>query len=285
MNLQENIQRIKQMMGLLTEEEKPKQEISIVKKPEQKISIVKKPEQKISIVKKPEQKISIVKKPKVEISNTPKNTPKLDNPKEDKYTVEYTLPTFNLQISKKEDVKKYVVSPLLKACEIFWDKNIMTTGSYVWSIQPIGKIQQVEDYISIDYGSLSEENKVIAQNIIKEGGAYEMDFPRNSIKLIISKVGELTIEEMEKKSIDIANRFVNQDLLWYQPTTLESRIKRLELDKSMYSGSQEAFDREIERTKKEWSSGTKIKGYYFDPQTQTYWGSKELYDKRPKHLY
>ena len=161
----------------------------------------------------------------------------------------------------------------------------MTTGSYVWSIQPIGKIQQVEDYISIDYGSLSEENKVIAQNIIKEGGAYEMDFPRNSIKLIISKVGELTIEEMEKKSIDIANRFVNQDLLWYQPTTLESRIKRLELDKSMYSGSQEAFDREIERTKKEWSSGTKIKGYYFDPQTQTYWGSKELYDKRPKHLY
>jgi len=46
------------------------------------------------------------------------------------------------------------------------------------------------------------------------------------------------------------------------------------------------YDREIERTKKEWSSGKEGgDGSYFDPRTQTYWDSKKLYDKRPKHLY
>jgi len=237
---------------------------------------------KLNIVKKPEQEISIVKKPRKEISITPKNTPKLYIPKKDKYTVEYTTPTFNKQISKKEDVKKYVVSPLLKACEIFWDKNIKTTGSYVWSIQAPEMIGRSGDYICIDYGSLSEENKVIAQNIIKEGNAYEMDFPSNSIQLIITKKGEHTIQEIETKSIDIANRFVGQDLLWYKPKTLDSRIKELELGKSKSSEPQK-YDREIERIKKDWSSGKEGgDGSYFDPQTQTYWVSKELYDKRPK---
>lgn len=178
--------------------------------------------------------------------------------------------TFAVPISKKEDISKVVAGPLLPASEIFWDKNIRTTGSWIESIQ--GKTSG-QDYIEIAYDSLSEENKKIADKLKESDNNY------GGIKGVRIVLGNnLSAEEAQKKSIEIANEFKQQDLLWYKPITLQDTINSYEESKQRNPRISEAVDQEIQRVKNTWGQELKP-GQYFDTSTKTIWASKELYDK------
>jgi hypothetical protein len=179
--------------------------------------------------------------------------------------------TFNVPISKKEDIADVVAGPLVPASEIFWDKNIQTTGSWIESIQ--GKAGG-QDYIEIAYDSLSEENKKIANEL------KESDTNFGGVKGVRIVLGSnLTAEQAQRKSIEIANKFKQQDLLWYKPQTLEDKLSTLESSKKSYSkDALKAIDQEIQRTKDTWGKELQL-GQYFDTATKTIWDSKELYDK------
>jgi hypothetical protein len=178
--------------------------------------------------------------------------------------------TFNVPISKKEDIADVVAGALVPASEIFWDKNIQTTGSWLNSVQ--GETVGGQDYIEIAIDSLSEENRKIADEL------KESDTDFGGIKGVRIVLGiNLTPEQAQKKSIEIANKFKQQDLLWYEPTTLQDKIDGLEKQKQR-SSTPKTYDQEIQRVKDTW--GTELKqGEYFDEATKTIWASKELYDK------
>ena len=177
--------------------------------------------------------------------------------------------TFNIPISKKEDIANVVAGPLVPASEIFWDKNIRTTGSWIKVIQ--GKAA-CKDYIEIAYDSLSKENKKIADKL-KES---DTDFGGFKGVRIAIPGNNLSIEEIQKKSIEIANKFKKQDLLWYSPTTLQDRIDVLETYRN--DRTSEGVDQEIQRVKDTWGKDLR-QDEYFDEATKTIWASKELYDK------
>jgi hypothetical protein len=178
--------------------------------------------------------------------------------------------TFNVPISKKEDIADVVAGALVPASEIFWDKNIQTTGSWLNSVQ--GETVGGQDYIEIAIDSLSEENRKIADEL------KESDTDFGGIKGVRIVLGiNLTPEQAQKKSIEIANKFKQQDLLWYEPTTLQDKIDGLEKQKQR-SSTPKTYDQEIQRVKDTW--GTELRqGEYFDEATKTIWASKELYDK------
>ena len=67
------------------------------------------------------------------------------------------LKSRNILITKKEEIKELVEEPLVKACEMFWDKNIKTYESSANT----KNIKVGICYIKLDYESLSEENKNI----------------------------------------------------------------------------------------------------------------------------
>ena len=137
--------------------------------------------------------------------------------------------TFNVPISKKEDIANVVAGPLVLASEIFWDKNIRTTGSWIEVIQ--GKAVG-EDYIEIAYDSLSEENKKIA-NKLKDSDTNFGGF--KGVRIVLGN--NLSAEEAQRKAIEIANKFKQQDLLWYNPVTLQNTINSLEADKKRFPNS------------------------------------------------
>jgi len=178
--------------------------------------------------------------------------------------------TFNVPLSKKEDIKNVVAGALLKASEIFWDKNIRTTGSWIKVIQ--GEAAG-GDYIEIAYDSLSEENKKIANKL------KVSDTNFGGIKGVRIVLGNnLSAQDAQRKSIEIANKFKQQDLLWYTPQTLQNTVNNLEADKKRYPKSVKEIDQEIERVKNTWGQELNP-GEYFDKATKTIWASEELYKK------
>ena len=183
--------------------------------------------------------------------------------------------TFNGPVSTKEEIKVYVAGPVLKASEIFWDKNIKTTGSWVPSIQDVGGKSGPNNYIEIEYDSLSEENKKIALELTEEGSFRTFD-KINNVRIVIPG-NNLSIEEIQRKSIEIANKFKNQDLLWYTPTTLNDVVTNLEQYKKDKPDYAKEIDAQIQLEKDTW--GQNLIGQYFDKDTNTIWASKELYDK------
>ena len=192
--------------------------------------------------------------------------------------------SFNRPIYKKQDIKEYVAPALLKACEIFWDKNIRTTGSWVPSQQDPGG-RTIENYIDIQFTSLSEKNKEIALGLGEMTG-YAGDYwmleqgrvPETYLQLKILD-RHSSPEDIEKKSVEIANQFEQQALLWYSPVTLDQKIEEYEDMKAHYpSDAIPDIDRAINWTKENW--GEDLSGdQYFDEHTRTIWASKELYVK------
>ena len=184
--------------------------------------------------------------------------------------------TFNKPVSTKEEIKVYVAGPVLKASEIFWDKNIRTTGSWVPSIQDVGGKSGPNNYIEIEYDSLSEENKKIALELTEEGSFRTFD-KSNNVRIVIPG-NNLSIEEIQRKSIEIANKFKNQDLLWYTPQTLDEAVTVLEEWKKQRPQEEKEYNDEIERVKNTWGQDL-YSNQYFDKATNAIWASKELYDK------
>jgi hypothetical protein len=184
--------------------------------------------------------------------------------------------TFNKPVSTKEEIKVYVAGPVLKASEIFWDKNIKTTGSWVPSIQDVGGKSGPNNYIEIEYDSLSEENKKIALELTEKGSFRTFD-KSNSVRIVIPG-NNLSIEEIQRKSIEIANKFKNQDLLWYTPQTLDEAVTVLEEWKKQKPQDEKEYNDEIERVKNTWGQDL-YSNQYFDKATNAIWASKELYDK------
>ena len=179
--------------------------------------------------------------------------------------------TFNIPISKKEDISNVVAGPLVPASEIFWDKNIQTTGSWLNSVQ--GETAGGEDYIEIAFDSLSEENKKIANKL------KDTDTNFGGVKGVRIVLGtNLNPQDAQRKALEVANKFKQQDLLWYSPVTLQNTINSLEADKKRFPNSAKEIDQEIERVKDTWGKDLRQDGY-FDEATKTIWASKELYDK------
>lgn len=177
--------------------------------------------------------------------------------------------TRGLIITKREQIKEIVEAPLVSACEVFWDKNIKTYESSANSQD----IQRGNCYIRIDFDSLSEENKKIAEQY---GEPYN-DVGVQVLELVIPVTSSETVKEVSDKAVDLANTFHKQKPTWIEGTTLQQHIDWLNERYGKYPQTAE----EIERLKQSgaWEEECKRLGKYFDPDTQTSWASEEYYQK------
>jgi hypothetical protein len=139
--------------------------------------------------------------------------PTLNETKIDQVEVIQETGTF---ITKRENIKKYVETPLVESCEILWDKNIRT----VWSSCNAKDFSQGYGVIGIDYNTLSSENKIIAEEI----GQLQEDRLGKTLYLKIPLNKNTTIEEAQKISIELANRFKKQKANWVQSFTHDELI-------------------------------------------------------------
>ena len=124
-----------------------------------------------------------------------------------------------VNLKKRDDLKKAVELPLLKACRILYDKNIRT----VWSSANIKNVGHYA-HISIDFDSLSDDNKSIAESI----GKVTIHADGKTVEILIPIEHEgVPIADLERKSMEIAKKFKKQKMKWGVPG-LESSIKHFQ---------------------------------------------------------
>lgn len=228
---------------------------------------------KINITPKEKPEIKITKKDSAEILITQKIT--------DTLKIENINPLnrnkFNVTLQKREDIKRIVELPLLEACELFWDKNIKTVESSANK----ENIQSGQGWILLDWESLSDENKQIAQSqngrVRKAHGDSETLF--YDLEIPMSK--DILVKDISKNATELANKFQKQKLTWASGTTLEDRIAQIERMRQlpMYKNvDPKDWDRQITELKQPGVFESECKGY-FDAKTRACWDSEELFKK------
>lgn len=165
-----------------------------------------------------------------------------------------------LIIKTKEEIKKYVEKPLVEACEMLWDKGIKTWESSA-NKEDFKKIGYA--YIVIDYSSLSDENKMIADQSNDIGEAHDSE---DLIKVIELKIpiesADMDQEKIEQKAIALASRFHSQPAFWLPKFSLEDLKARYGYE------PEEEVDPEI---------FTKEEGFYYDTKEKSFYFSEDHY--------
>lgn len=132
-------------------------------------------------------------------------------------------------IATRAQIKELVEAPLVRACEIFWDKNIETVSSSA------SKKHHNEDgtcqpaHIILAFDSLSPENQQIAEEVCKV-----IDFwgrKAVSIKIPIESAS-VTEEDISRKAAAIAEKFRKQEMVWAPAYTIEEMREIYCLDPS-----------------------------------------------------
>ena len=123
----------------------------------------------------------------------------------------------NIVVKTKEDLKGIVEEPCLKACESLFEKNIETVDSGC-----NGENSFHRAYITINYDTLSEKNKQIADDLVKQG---KMQFyPKgdnlrnyfNQVEVEILTKPEDFVANVEKKLLAVVSCFERQDKIEYK---------------------------------------------------------------------
>ncbi len=180
-------------------------------------------------------------------------------------------------ISKKEEIKNYVELPLIKACEILWDKNIET---YMSSANR----QNVKYgcFLEIVYDTLSESNKEICKKKKWKIGKNRMGLNIVALELMTNGV-DFDIEYIEHSFVEKVDMFKWQELKWgYQKIEdYYGHIKVLDL------GAYTSLVNETIRI------GRVDRGYWRDPKIPPFvdvknklvFASEEIYHKWKKKKF
>jgi len=124
--------------------------------------------------------------------------------------------TASLIVTTRAQLEIIVDKPLIKACQVLYDKNIRTTDTSA-NANDIGRYA----YITIDYDRLSKENKRIAEQL---GKVWQGKIKIITIRIPV-KDGNVLVSEIENKAIKIAENFKQQKMNWASTLTYEQATK------------------------------------------------------------
>lgn len=162
----------------------------------------------------------------------------------------------NEMIKTRGEIREYVESPLVDACERFWDMGVRTLSSSA-NFKDIGH----QAYIIVDFSSLSGENKQIA----RESGRLLEDYDgRLAIDIEIPVSETTTAEEIKAKVDKIAERFKKQKATWIPSYTLQDVRKSYGIESEDDKYGVDDFKEE---------------GFYYDPEGKRFYLSKEHFQK------
>jgi hypothetical protein len=188
-------------------------------------------------------------------------------------------------IKTREQIKDIVELPLLAACEELYDKNIKTLASSANQ----NDIKIGEAYILIDFDTLSDENKKVAQQYASPEQDNGYWGGGKTVKIAIPISESTTIDYISQKALEIARTFQKQPATWIHKRKIESFTATLDqlrknfyLDKSEYNDPNTNVWKDLgydyDPVKKIFYSKERLK-YYFDPKEEVYYLSEEHYKK------
>jgi hypothetical protein len=208
--------------------------------------------------------------------------------------------TANCIIKDRDAIKLMVDLPCLEACEYLFDCNILTTTSTANK----NDISSGCGDIGINYDSLSDENKKIYQmlvdrNIIKPYGEHETGrgLIAHDFLINIPMDETTTCEDFSKRLMEIVSLFQPQELTYGSFTRQDmEKMAQKSLERNPYVIIEEdgevvkdgrfiedfitpKYGDNIDINQLIDECNELIYHFYHDEEKDTYWLSKELYDK------
>lgn len=135
----------------------------------------------------------------------------------------------------REDLVEFIEEPMLRACQILYDKNVRT----FWACGCIRAIMEGVATIQLDWARLSTENRLIAQQV--EGDHWgKGDFESSVLTVPVSE--ETTVEELEALAIALVEQFSWQSADWLPRYTREQAAeKHLPVDEMYWSADDQLY--------------------------------------------
>ena len=198
-------------------------------------------------------------------------------------------------IEKEEDVIHYFELPNIKAGLELYDKNIETlyndtancfndtSGDFDYDFID----QFMYTNIRINYKSLSDENKKVAEKLINEGSAFYNN-EDETIDLVVHTNMEDSVKDISDKMLKLTNNFKKQDLL-YKAMTLEELYQKIENEIEEATKYFEK-DRSLENMLLFLKGFSSWYPYYYDPvrnlffEHENYFKRQENYEKTKKKI-
>jgi hypothetical protein len=183
-------------------------------------------------------------------------------------------------VANREQLRKIIDLPALKAVEVLYDDNIQTYGSSANGVN----FGDGTASVGIIYNSLSAENRQIADKMVEQGLAKasrpnDIEHRGGSKQITIHTQMELTskVSDISAALEKFANYFKPQDILYGREKVTDDWLER---QAKAYGANLSDFgstrDEQVE-------SFTSPQGYY-DKQTGEIWASKELYNKHVAYM-
>lgn len=159
-------------------------------------------------------------------------------------------------ITTRKQIKKFVEPPLVPACEIFWDKNVETLSSSA-NRKDIGRAA----YIILNFDTMSSKNQEIAQGLTS---VIDYDGMK-AVKITIPiEDDNVTVEEVKRKAVEVAEKFKKQKMTWAPVYTIEQLREIYAIDPNDQWYGVDAFTEE---------------GLYYDKESQLFYLSREHFQK------
>lgn len=159
-------------------------------------------------------------------------------------------------IQERKDIEEIVETPLVTACQEFYDKNIQTIATSANK----DNLEKGYAYIIIDTDSLSLENKKISEGLNEETENY-MDDKHNLLKINIPIDESTTPLEIQNKADEISNQFVKQKMTWAKRYTMD------DLNRDYFAEPEDKFSPED------------FPDLFYNKEEQIFYLSKEHNDK------
>ena len=169
-------------------------------------------------------------------------------------------------ILQREQIRALVELPAVKACEHLYDLNIQTIYANANCEYFEGDNEPCRAWVTIDAGSLSEENQEIAKNESfwregSEGTFVEISVPFDK---------DTPVEEVENHLLEQAKKFKPQEFTWAPRWTAVELIKSF---RKMYYLIEDKYN--DEKVWKFINDQVQEGRYYYDSDSGIYFKSQE----------
>ena len=125
------------------------------------------------------------------------------------------------------DIIFYSEPACIRTCMDLFDKNIRTTMNDTEGVIEDGYVENSICKVSIEYSSLDEENKQIADKLLQEGKAKRyMDGELDTISIIVPCNREETVGQVSTKLQQLSSLFKAQDIL-YGKSSIEEEFANM----------------------------------------------------------
>ncbi len=205
------------------------------------------------------------------------------------------VPATNCSIRNYHDVIYYAELPTVYSCLDLFYKNIITTSNDTGGCYDDGVTDENKEFttnIIINYQSLDEENKMVADALVESGNAYisELyDTDKKELVLEVPCTPKDSVYTVNQRMMELVSKFHKQDMIYGLVTVEDIYQSMSNWFNCLSSEEQEAVNEILEQGYTSENINKALEyfsfiNYYYDNEEDKFWLDEFYYRRHKQYL-